>query len=795
MAAPIYPPLPHHLATRAEEHPHKAALIEGDDILDYRTLDLRLRQGVAALHAAGLVPGNRIVVVARRKIELMTAVLAAMGAGAAVLPLSAQEEDIQQVCDYFRPHLLLFSGDRESAPDFGPPVVPIADFEQTDPMDSVPLAAQHIGLVILTSGTTQGIRRGALLSHHALGATAGYMNARMGLDETVRDLVAAPLEHGFGMGRVRCALHMGGTAVLPPGLLTPQTVASELLDKDCNMLSAAVSAMTLLIEDAKPALSAAREHLKWIELGTGHLPHLHRQWLLETFPHTRCFVSYGLTEAIRSTFLELNAVPDDKIDTVGHPAPGISLRLVDERQKEVATGQDGIIQVSGANMASGYFDQPEAWAAKRDGSWLTTGDIGRLDAEGYLTYVGRTDDMINVGGLKVAPQEVEEALKDLLPNGHFAIARIPDPQGIEGFVPALFLEAGTAADMTLETLRDHLRDRLPNFKLPRRLYRLEQLPRTVGTAKIRRAALADLALQAEDSALPRPTDILSRLRTLRPGWPALEGQLRLSRKKLAHGLLNSQLLPQSPPELMTLLARLVETAQTESLDLSRAIAGWRPLFPLAPGQTLALALGCLDREATVSLLWHVLDCQGQLLFLPADARGSRAADLGPLHRLSARHVIIDRARLCLWAEAESHLEDSLSYSDQEHVALTGSLPEPALLAHFKERLGVTPDRLGLHRGKWQLTPCRIMDLSEADSADSLWISLRDLAADIFQVAPDQLTRRSQPDTTAGWDSLAFVSLIVELESHFALKLSPRDILSIRTLGDVETLLMIKREAV
>ncbi|CCQ73611.1 AMP-binding protein [Magnetospira sp. QH-2] len=779
----IYPPLPRHIAIHASSVPDRPALVDGDDVLSYAALDRRVRQGVAFLSARNIGPGARVMVVAQNKIDLMIAVLAGMGTGAAVLPVSAAEEDLGAAESYFRPHAILLDRNSFRAEAFASAKhrFDVSAFDSQAPGTLPDLDPESIGLLILTSGTTQGVRRGAQLSHRSLCRTAAYMNQRMGLDDTVRDLVSAPLEHGFGLGRVRCALHLGGTAVLRSGLFSSAAVAEDLVDKQCTMLSAAVSAMTILIEGYLPALRQSAANLKWIELGSGHLPHHHRETLLETFPTTRCFISYGLTEAIRCTILELNA-ERDKIDTVGRPSPGIALRLTDSAGQPIDGGEEGQIQVSGPNMASGYFDQPEAWTTKRDGDWLITGDIGTLDPEGYLTYVGRTDDMINVGGLKVAPQEVEEALADLMQPRAYAVAAMADPAEIEGFVPALFIETnGADLDLNLEVVRDHLRDRLPNFKIPRQLVAVDELPRTTGTAKIRRAALAETARAMQETALYTVETLITDLMEIRPRWPAVEGGMNLSRRRLA-----AKLIKQAPTGSPA-LDLLMRERTTGDNALAREAVQWRELFPLEPERTLAIVDDSETAPLTASLILHTLKHQSRVLFLDR-GRCSVAADLGALYRTRARHILLDSNRAVRWAEADRHLSDGRPHEGFQRLAIVSPSPPPEITARFFEALGLPPFLLTKLGGQWRLSPLPTSDPSTVGEGPSVWERLRGIAASVFNVEPDQLSRRSTPGNTTGWDSLAFVTLLTETEIQFGLSLSHREIMIIECLGDLQRLL-------
>ena len=284
---------------------------------------------------------------------------------------------------------------------------------------------------------------------------------------------------------------------------------------------------------------------------------------------------------------------------MGTASPGIQLRLADDCGKTVPPGHKGVIQVNGVNKASGYYAQSQAWLDKQDHEWLITGDIGTLDEDGYLTYVGRTDDMINVGGLKVAPQEIEECLADLI-DAPFAVARIPDPDNIEGFVPALFLEVDTPSNLMLDDVRWHLRSILPNFKQPRRIYQLDELPRISGTRKIRRVALTALAQQIDEQALPDIPKLIQQYSQNRSIWPAFTGLMHCSGQKLAKSICAKKISAHSA--LSPALALFIKATPELHLKMSKWIATWHSIFALQPKETIAIAIDSMGTVAIVSLL-------------------------------------------------------------------------------------------------------------------------------------------------------------------------------------------------
>jgi acyl-CoA synthetase (AMP-forming)/AMP-acid ligase II len=168
-----------------------------------------------------------------------------------------------------------------------------------------------------------------------------------------------------------------------------------------------------------------------------------------------------------------------KPGSVGPASPGVELRLA----------ESGEICVRSPFLMDGYFDDPEATAAALRDGWFHTGDLGALDADGYLSIVGRLKDVIRTGGESVAPAEVEAALAGAPGVRELAVVGIPDPHWGEVVCAVVVPEAG--ATPTLDALRAHCAGRLAGFKQPRRLEQIDALPRTAATGQVQRTLLVE----------------------------------------------------------------------------------------------------------------------------------------------------------------------------------------------------------------------------------------------------------------------------------------------------------------
>lgn len=441
------------------------------------------------------------------------------------------------------------------------------------------------------------------------------------------------------------------------------------------------------------------------------------------------------------------------------------------------------------NKASGYYGYPDAWTEKQSGRWLHSGDIGTIDDDGYLTFVGRNDDMINVGGLKVAPEEVETELASLLAGATFSVAQIPDPAAIEGVVPGLFFETEDAAPVDLAAVRDHLRARLPEFKIPRAIHTLPQFPRTETTNKIRRAGLAEAAIVAERAALPNTSKLMAQvMRAERGNWPAFEGDVSISYRRLA-SLLS---VGDSPFVKNQCLAGALEwmraITSTDDATFGRAILQSETVFggagPIGVG--IPMPWPPIVQAVAIRTLAENSTC---VLYRPLE-RMLVAEDLGWLRMHGIKDLIVDGERLERIAAAENHLQDTFDFPSFGNLFVIGEPPNADALNQFHRNFEFLPQHLVRSRNVW--TARKLFPPPDGNTEDGdHWRLLCEVAAAVFEIFIEFLDVNSSAETTPGWNSLGFVSLIMAVEERFGVRFTPKDIMSVRRLSDLETLVAQK----
>jgi long-chain acyl-CoA synthetase len=336
--------------------------------------------------------------------------------------------------------------------------------------------------LLYTTGTT-GNKKGVVLTHANILAAARNITSFVGNGPEDVEVVPLPLSHSFGLGRLRCLAVTGNTMVLEPSLGTGAPVVKRILDTRATGLALVPAGFEILRRMTGDALGQARDHLHYIEIGSAPMRPETRQWLTELLPHTRICHHYGLTEASRAAFTEYHS-DAHKLGTAGRAAPNVEIAICDEVGRELPVGEIGEVVVRGGMVMREYWKQPELTQQTFCAAGLKTGDIGYLDSDGYLFLIARRGDLINVGGRKVAPDEIENLLCQL--EGVRDVACVAEPDELLGECVKAYLV--TERMIGRAEVAAFLRTRLEEYKIPQVIEQIASIPRT-SSGKIQRQML------------------------------------------------------------------------------------------------------------------------------------------------------------------------------------------------------------------------------------------------------------------------------------------------------------------
>jgi long-chain acyl-CoA synthetase len=270
---------------------------------------------------------------------------------------------------------------------------------------------------------------------------------------------------------------------------------SALRQHGGNSIAGDTPIFVLFLHHMSARLQVIGPQIRWAKVASQAMSMDDKLALQRHLPNARIVMNYGLTEAMRCCLLPFGDHPD-KLGSVGRPSPGVSVRIVSDERQILAPGEPGEIEVSGENVASGYLNKEQLWRSRYHDGWYATADLGYVDRDGFVFVLGRNDEAINVGGRKVAPNEVEEQLRKLIPGRRLGVFAIPDPARVLGDVVAVAIEGTEKPDFTWQDFRIRLFEVMPSSNVPREAFLAPELPMT-SNGKVRRRMLSDMASAGE----------------------------------------------------------------------------------------------------------------------------------------------------------------------------------------------------------------------------------------------------------------------------------------------------------
>lgn len=467
----------------AQRYQERAALVLDDGTWSYATLSEWSGRMAAVLRSGGVGPGDRVLVQVDKSAHAVALYLGCLRVGAAFVPLNTAytTEEIRYFLRDADPALVVCRpADLEERVRMAGsvPVLSLGGDASGSLLDAArsavpdfviePRAAGDLAAIVYTSGTT-GRSKGAMLSHANLESGARVLIAAWGWRDDDVLLHALPIFHVHGLFvALHCALLTGTPMIFMPAF--DARAVLEALPR-ATVLMGVPTFYTRLLE--QPGLDAACcSHIRLFISGSAPLtPQTFEAWEART--GQRILERYGMSETMMNTSNPL--VGERVAGTVGFALPGTDVRVADSEGRVLGADEVGVLEVRGPNVFSGYWRMPEKNAEEfRSDGFFITGDLGRIDAGGRVTIVGRAKDLIISGGYNVYPKEVEERLDELPGVAESAVIGIPHPDFGEAVVAVL---VPTGDPVSENDVRAALADRLARFKQPKTVINVPTLPR------------------------------------------------------------------------------------------------------------------------------------------------------------------------------------------------------------------------------------------------------------------------------------------------------------------------------
>lgn len=501
------------VARQGATQPDAPALVSGSRTLSFADIARRARRA-AEVVAACTGPGERVAVIGENHPHWVDCYYGVPQAGRILVFLNHRLAPGELRSIIARAGASVIIGPRAELDRIGPDVVRTTfDLERWEAMlDAEGAGAGGAGVqpddpawIIYTSGTT-GQSKGAMLTHRNVLAAVRVTDACRVVAADDVYLLPFPLCHVAGYNVVHH--HARGRPVVLMPRFEPAAFVDTVARHRVTSASLAATMLHALLEylDEHPHRVGELATLRLVAYGAAPMPTplLLRAHAVFGVDFTQ---GYGMTElAGNAVFLDVDAhrrgLAGDRglLRAAGRPGPGVQIRLVDDHGRAVAPGTPGEILVRAEQMMIGYFEDPEATATALAGGWLHTGDVGRIDAEGYVTIVDRKKDVIVTGGENVSSLQVEQVLHSAPGVGEVAVVGVPDEVWGENVCAVVVPRAGATLDP--EELVRVARERLGGFEVPRHIVVLERLPKNA-TGKIMKQDLRALLRARPELLGPR----------------------------------------------------------------------------------------------------------------------------------------------------------------------------------------------------------------------------------------------------------------------------------------------------
>jgi amino acid adenylation domain-containing protein len=500
------------LRRAAARAPRRPAVV-GDRTVTFAELRAESAATTALLARSGVACGERVALLLENSVDFAVALFGVLEAGAVAVPLNpaTRPEKLAYILD-----------DCAAAGVVAPSRLADVVARATDLLAHAPLVLwageseaggarttmpgpprvidEDVALLLYTSGTT-GVPKGVMLTHRTVCNNAWAIGSYLENRPADVVLTTLPLSFSYGLFQLLTAVEVGHTVVLEQSHAYPADTLGRMRDLGVTGFPGVPTTFAALLPQLELG-EVALPALRYVTNAGAALPAPHLARLRELLPGTRIFCMYGQTECTRASYLDPELL-DEKPGSVGRAMPNTELYLVDDDGRRLPPGSTGELVVRGANVMRGYWGRPEETADRlRPGAGvgekvLHTGDVFELDLDGYLTFLGRRDDVFKSRGQKVSPLEVETVIYELPEVVEAAVVGVPDP--VEGLCVMAYVVAHDASRVTESDVRRHCRSRLEPHLVPRRVEFVDVLPKT-GSGKIDRSALRDRCVVSPESS-------------------------------------------------------------------------------------------------------------------------------------------------------------------------------------------------------------------------------------------------------------------------------------------------------
>ncbi len=486
--------------------PDAPALIFEDAVITWCELHRRVLRVAALLHARGVGAGDVVALLMKNSPAFLELSFAVSHLGAVLLPINFRlaSDEVRYITEDAGAKLVALDDELDYDADIHPEplvldvaarrdasVLASPDLETPPPEPRNPADLYRL---MYTSGTTDR-PKGVMISYGNFYWKCIDHVLALGIQREDRLLTVGPLYHVGALDLPGLAvLWMGGCMCVHRDFDAEAALASIATHRlTCGWMAPVMTNAVLALGNAK---GYDVEPFKWLIGGGERTPEQRIREFARVFPRARYIDAYGLTETVSGDTLMEAGREIEKIGSTGRSLAHVEVAIFDEEGRSLPVQTEGEIAIRGPKVTAGYWRDPDKTKASFHEEWLRSGDVGYLDAEGFLYLTDRKKDMIVSGGENIASSEVERVIYDLPEVSEAAVVGVPDPKWGERPVAVVVLRPGTRLEYA--ALEAHCRARLAGFKLPRELILRDALPRNPSGKVLKRVLRDELARMSED---------------------------------------------------------------------------------------------------------------------------------------------------------------------------------------------------------------------------------------------------------------------------------------------------------
>jgi acyl-CoA synthetase (AMP-forming)/AMP-acid ligase II len=482
------------LTRSANKYPNKTALVIQDQRFSFSHLNTRANKLAHALMNLGGKKGDKFAVLMFNCHQFVEAYYAVMKIGGVLVSLNGRliGDELQYIINHSDAGFLIFGQDFIQTVDSIRAAIPNADkfitvgqnipewssgYEEilekgSEKEPDIDIDEYDDACILYTSGTT-GRPKGALTTHRNIFLNAVNQIVDWDLKPDDIDLLPIPLFHAGGLGFIPRLGLLGNTIVLMESF-EPRTFM-ELIQQEKITRTGIIPTMAKMVFDLPDFDIFDTSSIRSLLTGTMLLPTALRKLITKKFPNAGLYDTYGQTEATSTISVQKPKDGFRKIGSVGKPFFLTEVMIVDEKDREVPRGEVGEIIMKSPTIMKGYYKDPEATEQAIKGGWLYTGDMGKMDEEGYIYIVDRKKDMIISGGINIYSKEIEDVLYSHTKVAETAVIGVPDEKWGEN-VMAVIVPRGEES-MTESEVVEFCKEKLASYKKPKFVAFIKQMPK------------------------------------------------------------------------------------------------------------------------------------------------------------------------------------------------------------------------------------------------------------------------------------------------------------------------------